>query len=138
MGNYLMIKLSDVTKEKLENLTPQIRSNLAVLLAKINLIEKEYGKPFFITSGLRSMEDHLRIYKQKGITDPAKIPMQSKHLFGQAVDVSDPKQELKKWCLENIVLLEKAGLWCEDFSTTSNWIHFQIVAPSSKKRFFLP
>ena len=90
-----------------------------------------------VTSGLRTMEDHLRIYAAKGITDTSKIPMKSKHLYGQAVDISDPDLELTAWSKENnSQRLIDAGLWCEEGN--SNWTHFQILPPKSGNRWFLP
>lgn len=119
-------------------LEPSIQENLNILLKKINVIRTAWAKPMIVTSGLRTMKHHLDIYARKGITDPNRIPMKSKHLFGQAVDISDPKQELQKWCKQNISLLESTGLWMEDFSATKNWCHFQIVPPKSGNRFFMP
>ena len=134
-----MIKLQEILKTaKLEELSGAIQQNLTVLVDRVNKVRVKWGKPMTVTSGLRTMEDHLRIYKQKGITDPAKIPMKSRHLIGAAVDISDPKQELQKWCLENEKFLEEVQLWMEDFSATKNWVHFQIFPPQSGKRWFLP
>lgn len=122
--------------------TPEIDANLDDLLVKMNKVRSLYGKSMIVTSGLRSMEKHLDIYKNKGITDPAKIPMKSKHLFGQACDISDPKGELQKWCKENEDKLVEIGLWMEDFNATPNWCHFQTVQYGSwvagKSRFFKP
>lgn len=117
--------------------TPEIDANLAELLKKINEIRFLWGKPMIVTSGLRDLADHKRIYHDKGISDD-KIPMGSKHLFGQAVDISDPNRELQKWCKDNEKELERIGLWMEDFSATPNWCHFQIVPPKSGKRWFIP
>lgn len=91
-----------------------------------------------VSSGLRSLEEHLRIYAEKGITDRSKIPMKSRHLHGMAVDIRDPKHELQKWCLDNEDMLEQAGLYCEHFSSTVGWVHFQTTPPGSGNRFFLP
>lgn len=112
--------------------------NLEELLKRINKVRAAYNKPMTVTSGYRSMYDHKRIYSQKGITDESKIPMQSKHLYGQAVDIADADGSMKKWVLENVKLLEDVGLWCEDFAYTKTWIHFQILPPKSGKRFFIP
>lgn len=120
------------------SLSPETALNLQVLLERINVIRKAYNKPMTVSSGLRSMKHHLEVYRKKGITDPAKIPMKSKHLFGQAVDIADPKQELQKWVLANVKLLETAQLWCEDFGATPAWVHFQTQPPRSGKRFFMP
>lgn len=111
-------------------------ANLKILHQKINEVRKAYGKPMSPTSVYRTMADHLRIYAQKGITDQAKIPMKSKHLSGQAIDIADPTGSLMKWCKANEDKLAEIGLWCED--GTVGWVHFQIVPPKSGKRFFLP
>lgn len=125
-------------KAKLEDQPKDIQDNLNKLLEKVNKLRAAYGKPLTVSSGLRTMEDHLRIYKEKGITDKSKIPMKSKHLSGESVDFADPKQELQKWIKANLKLMEEIGLWFEDFSATKNWVHVQIVPPKSGNRFFLP
>lgn len=124
-------------KYKLEDQTPEIQANLAILLERVNKIRALWGKPMTVTSGLRTMEDHLRIYAQKGITDPAKIPMHSKHLIGAAVDISDPDLSITAWLKENdSQRLKDAELWCEEGN--KNWVHFQIMAPGSGNLWFLP
>jgi len=123
---------------KLEDQTQDIQDNLVELLVRINKVRAAYGKPMTVTSGLRTMADHLRIYAAKGITDKSKIPMQSNHLYGRAVDISDPNKELQAWVLKNVKLMEEIGLWMEDFSATTNWVHFQINPPKSGNRFFQP
>ena len=118
------------------------QDSLYKLLHAINIIRQAYNKPMLPTSGYRSREDQLRIYKNKGIVDEKKIPWGSAHLKGMAVDISDPKQELQKWCLENPEILDKANLFMEDFAFTKNWVHFQINPFGSYKkggtRYFKP
>lgn len=121
-----------------EQCTPIQKSNLNILLEKINAIRIAYAKPMTVSSGLRTMTHHLEIYAKKGITDKSKIPMKSRHLTGQAVDIKDVNGELKKWVLKNVDLLSSIGLWCEAFVSTPTWIHFQIIPPASGKRFFNP
>jgi uncharacterized protein YcbK (DUF882 family) len=116
----------------------EITSNLTDLANRVNELMVAYGKQFVVTSGLRSKDDQIRIYKAKGITDLKLIPMGSKHLSGQAVDISDPKKDLQAWCLKNVEVLKDIGLWCEDFGSTPNWVHLQSAAPKSGKRFFKP
>lgn len=99
--------------------------NLEALLKAINVIRNAYGKSMIVTSGYRSMQDHLRIYSQKGITDTAKIPMRSKHLIGAAVDISDPDKALYNWCKANDAVLRDAGLFLEE--RQGNWQHFQCL-----------
>lgn len=137
-----MIKLSELNKfNHVDN--SEHEANLLILLNKINVIRTKYGKPMTVTSGYRTMEDHLRIYreiaKNKGNQfNPSNVPMKSKHLSGQAVDIYDPKGELKKWIMNNLDLCEELGFYFEDFNHTPNWIHFQTVPPKSGKRFFIP
>lgn len=115
--------------------------NLDELLIKINKLRAAYGKPLIVTSGYRSLAHHLEIYKRKGITDQKKIPMKSRHLSGQAIDVvpvEDSIKHLQDWIKDNVKLMEEIGLWFEDFSATPTWVHAQIIPPGSGKRFFLP
>lgn len=134
-----MITLKELCKgHNFDSLPPQHRANLEAFLERLNRIRKSWGHPMSITSGYRSLEEHLRIYKSKGITDQSKIPMKSRHLYGAACDIYDPQQELQKWCLANTKLLEDVGLWCEHFSATPTWVHFQLNPPASGARFFRP
>lgn len=132
-----MISLRELNPKGFK-LTEEQEKNTVILHEKINKIRALYGKIMLVTSGVRDIEDHKRIYRQKGITDEAKIPMKSKHLFGQAVDIADPKGELAKWCHDNVKHLEDIGLWCEDTEVTKGWVHFQILPPKSGNRFFKP
>ncbi len=136
-----MISMTELLSNQVSDISlldAPTQSNLNILLQKINVIRTAWAKPMTVTSGLRTMKHHLEIYAAKGITDPHKIPMKSRHLFGQAVDISDPNQALQAWCKQNIHLLETTGLWMEDFSKTRTWCHFQIVPPASGSRFFMP
>lgn len=146
--DYFKVKIAEMLKPGVQwdKLPIDIQNNLVELRASVNVIRKAYNKPMVPTSGLRTMKDHLRIYRNKGITDKRKIPMKSKHLYGQAVDIYDPKQELQKFLLKNEHLLRDCDLWCEDFRYTSNgrssWVHFQTSPYGSwrpgKSRFFIP
>lgn len=125
-------------KYKPEDIPEEHVDNLIDLLKRLNIVRERYGKTMTVSSGYRSLNDHLDIYKKKGITDQSKIPMKSKHLSGLAVDIADPKNELQIWCMVNEKTLEEVGLWLEDFSATKGWVHFQSVPPKSGKRWFLP
>jgi hypothetical protein len=110
--------------------------NLDELLKRINVIREAWGKPMTVTSGFRDPQDQLRIYRAKGIPDN-KIPMGSAHLKGAAVDILDTDGSLMQWCRDNVPLLEKTELWCEDDPSTPR-VHFQIYPPGSGNRFFKP
>ena len=110
-----------------------IDKNLAILLERMNELRDAYDKPMIVTSGLRSEEQQAGLIAQ-GKTNAKN----SKHLAGAACDILDENGELKKWIMDNVKILEKIGLWCEDFGHTPTWCHFQIMAPGSGKRFFIP
>ena len=109
--------------------SPEIAQNLAILLDRINHVRAEIGKPMTVTSGLRNVVDQARI-------NPSAP--HSKHLTGQAVDIADADRTLRAWVLANLPLMEKIGLWIEDFGHTPTWCHFQVVPPKSGKRIFIP
>ena len=120
---------------------PEHDANIDKLLIAVNKLRLAYGKPLQVTSGYRSLDEHLAIYKRKGITDKSKIPMKSKHLEGLAVDIVPvdlPVADLQKYIKNNIALMQEFGLWFEDFSKTLTWVHAQCVPPKSGKMFFLP
>lgn len=123
-------------------LSKEIQDNLINLRASVQPLRRVYGKPLVVSSGLRTMEKHLAIYKAKGITDKAKIPMKSWHLRGAAVDFGDSKREFQAFILKNKHLLEDCDLWVEDFSATRTWTHLQCRPYASwkpgKSRFFKP
>lgn len=133
-----MLSLSELLSGHPESSIPaEHLANLNLLLAKVNIIRSKWNQPMTVTSGYRSLAEHLAIYAKKGITDQSKIPMKSKHLYGQAVDIYDPDLSLTKWLKENnSQVLVDAGLWCEEGN--KNWVHFQILPPNSGNRWFLP
>ena len=113
-----------------------MEADLEKLLKRINKLQDLYGKQFVVTSGFRSLAHHIQIYNKKGITDPKKIPLKSRHLYCQAVDIEDKDGRLYKWSKQNDKYLEDIGLWCEE--GTKGWMHYQIEKPASGKRWFLP
>lgn len=109
--------------------TEEIDKNLTTLLECMNQVRTLWAKPMIVTSGLRSQEDQARINPQAP---------KSKHLLGQAVDISDPDGSLSEWVEDNVGVMIRVGLWMEDFDYTKGWVHFQCVPPLSGKRFFIP
>ncbi len=126
------ISLQELNKHNYPT-TPEIDANLEILLGKINAVRQKYNKPMIVTSGLRS-----EAQQQQLIADGKSTATKSKHLSGQAVDIQDTDGELAIWVKRNLALMEEIGLWMEDFDHTKGWLHFQIVAPKSGKRVFIP
>lgn len=138
-----LIKESEILgKVARESIPEDHQKNLDELLEKINKIRYAWGKPMRVTSGYRSKEDQIRIYKdlaeQRGQTfDPNKIPWGSAHLKCAAVDISDPDGKLYDWTHENKALMEEIGVWME-VKDDQKRVHFQIYAPKSGNRWFNP
>jgi uncharacterized protein YcbK (DUF882 family) len=117
--------------------------NAEELLKRINILREAWGKPWIVTSGYRTMQDHLRIYSQinskrraQGLDD-LRVPTSSKHLSGEAIDIYDSGLKITKWLKENdSARLQAVDLYCEEGN--DNWVHFQLRPPKSGKRWFKP
>lgn len=139
---YLITESEILKKVKKEDLPEEHQKNLEVLLWRINKVRYAYNKPMIVTNGYRFMADHIRIYKELAVQrkvayDESKVPMNSNHLKGAAVDISDPDGNLYEWVQANEALMEEIGLWMEIKDDQAR-VHFQIFPPKSNKRFFIP
>lgn len=116
-------------KFKFEDLSAELQKNVTVMVIRLNWLGKFYSKPVKATSFLRSLE------AQKKINPKA---LNSCHLYGRAVDISDPKGEFKLWIMDNLDKIIEAGFWVEDFNSTPTWVHLQDCIVASGNRFFKP
>lgn len=128
----MSIKLSELNKKGYK-MSAIVEGNLQNLCERLNKVRKAWGKPMIVTSGLRSEQQQQDLIKAGKSNAP-----KSKHLQGLAADIADPNGELGRWCLENVSVLEEAGLWLEHPDYTPNWVHFQSSPPNSGRRFFKP
>lgn len=112
-----------------DDYTQEISDNLDKLLIAINEVRKAYGQPMIVNSG----------WRPKNINESTPNAAKgSKHLNGLAVDIRDITGNLWSWCLLNLELLQSYDVYLEDRRYTPTWVHFQIVAPLSGKRIFVP
>lgn len=134
-----MIKLSDLNPKGFPE-TYEQTVNMTKLCSRVNQFLTEVSFVGKVTSGLRSIEDHKRIYseiaKKRGLKS-IRVPMGSKHLSGEAVDIHDPTGALMRLCKTRVGLLEAIGLWIEDDTSVAR-VHFQCSPPLSNTRFFKP
>ncbi len=119
-------------RQKYDDLTAEQKKNLAILLNAINIVRKAYGKPMKVNDGVRRVQD-----------TPTNGAKASKHLIAAAVDIDDDDSLFMwKWCLANLDVIQKAGLYLEDPRWThgkiGTWMHFQCIAPASGKRIYIP
>jgi uncharacterized protein YcbK (DUF882 family) len=115
-------------RDKQFPLTPELRTNLLQLMIAINLVRDLYGKPMQISSG----------YRPAAANAAAGGAPKSCHLTCQAVDIADPDNKFRKWCLLNLDILEQAGLYMESPIATPTWVHLQTRPPKSGRRIFIP
>lgn len=113
-------------------LTPELEANLERLLIALNEFRQAYGKPMHISS----------LYRPEAINKAAGGAKKSNHLVCLACDFSDPDGKLAEFCIQNLDLLERCGLYMEHPSVTKTktggWVHLQCVGPKSGKRVFYP
>ena len=119
-------------KKYASELTPEIEANAQVTIDRANRL---------LTYYYDANPDANRCKVNSGWRPPAinaatpNAAPKSKHMKGQAVDLSDDGS-LYQWCEENLGILEMIGLWMENESHTPTWCHLQTVAPGSGNRIF--
>lgn len=79
------------------------------------------SQPITITSGYRSPEHQIEVYRQKGITDLSKIPMGSYHLKGLAADFT-----VKGFTISQLYRLMDIHHWGGVERTDGNWQHIDL------------
>lgn len=109
-------------------LSGELEENLTHLLAAVNLFRNTYGKPMVVSSGYRPGSYNTR----------AGGAAKSAHVTCEAVDFRDRDGSLAEYCLSNLPLLEKCGLYLENPVYTVGWVHLQTRAPKSGSRVFNP
>jgi uncharacterized protein YcbK (DUF882 family) len=106
-----------------------LRRNANLTVARANALLAHAGITAAVNSGWRPRAVNASI--------PNASP-NSKHLTCQAIDLADDGNHLDAWCLRNLRVLARIGLWLEHPSATPGWCHVQVVAPRSGRRVFEP
>ena len=120
-----------------KDLTDDIRKNAALTVERANHLLMLFftanpkAAPRAVNSGWRPAAVNA------GIKNAAT---KSKHMTGQAVDLSDDDGKLDEWCMTPAgqKALADIGLWLEHPSATARWCHVQTVPPRSGNRVFHP
>jgi hypothetical protein len=102
------------------------KKNLEILVVALNIVRKAYAKPMTVSSGYRPPNINKKVGGAKS----------SSHMTLEACDFQDLDGELAKWCLANLKVLEKSGLYLEDPKYTKGWVHLQ--TRKTKRRVFIP
>lgn len=119
-------------------LTTEMERNLRQLIIALSKIREAYGKPLSVSSG----------YRPSSINQSVGGAKYSAHQSCQAVDIIDNDGLFANWCLNNLTILEEAGIFMEDprytviyntdGSRKAGWVHLQIRATKSGNRVFIP
>lgn len=127
--------------------TSQMRGNAARLVGLVvglldeavadgvNLSRRDQVTGTLVASGYRPPEVNERT---------ANAAASSTHLTCEGVDIQDSlNQDLARWCLHNLTILTRLGLWMEDPRWTysasgDHWVHVQSRPPRSGKRVYVP
>ena len=118
-------------------LNEQILAAAPVTVARANLLLDAFyavypmAAPRRVNSGWRPPEINANV---------PGAARNSRHMTGQAIDLSDDDGALGRWCMSPNWLdaLERIGLWMESTDHTKRWVHVQTVPPASKRRVFIP
>lgn len=134
-----MITLSDYymgrDKQYPSELTDEIIANAMHTIERANLLLAKHRAATNDTE-IRKVTSGWRPRAVNGAT-PNAAP-RSKHMTGQAIDISDPEGDLDEWCLANPEVLADLDLWQEHPAATKGWCHLQTVPPKSRRRVFYP
>ena len=110
-------------------LTPTIEGEAEITIQCINSLLAAFGEDRTVNSG----------WRPRGINAATPGAAQfSKHMTGQACDLSDPHGDLDEWAFVHHDVLKRIGLWQEHPASTKGWAHFQTIPPRSGNRTFYP
>jgi len=116
--------------------TEEVNSNINKTIARASELLSRMGKDkVYVTSG----------WRPKSINSSVGGAPNSLHIYGLAIDISDPDKSIGQWCVQNIETLSEIGIWMESLIKThasdtpeERWIHWQVQPPKSGNRIFLP
>ena len=128
-----MVTLKELNPRGLP-LTKEQQANQVLLFEAVNKLRALYGKPMVVVSGVRDAERQAEIDTLAGRTPR----LGSAHISGAAVDFRDSDGALKEFIKKDLTVLERCGLYAEDFAYTPTWLHVQISPPKSGRRVFQP
>lgn len=109
-------------------LSKEIVASAIDLADRVTRLLTQYGSRPGVSSGFRTASANAG----------AGGARRSSHMSGQAVDLIDPDGKLDAWCMANLKLLERAGLYLEHPDSTKTWCHLQTRRPGSGNRVFRP
>ena len=137
-----MITKEDIIGDKLpeyqSDYTATVQDNLIILTTRINEFEQLCPHTCSTRSGWRPEKYNLKV------PNSSKV---SKHIKGQALDLSDSERLIANWILQNVHVLKDLSLYMEDPRWTYHkgsdgvaepWVHLQFIPPASGHYIYIP
>src|SRR5690242_17400126 len=115
-------------KKYAAELTDEMRLDAQKTVDLANALLQEFGHDRGVNSGWRPPSVNAAVGGSK----------RSNHMTCKAIDLSDDDGELDAWCMANLDVLARLGLWLEHPDSTPRWCHVQTVPPKSGNRIFKP
>lgn len=127
--------------------TPEMRDNAQVMVALANEMLEEAQIDGVALDRMDQVTGTLVAsgYRPPAVNErTANAAKNSVHLTCEGVDIQDSRtQDLARWCLRNLPILQRLGLYLENPRWTfseggDHWVHIQIRPPASGNRVFIP
>lgn len=115
-------------RDKEYPLSEQLEENLGILLTSINTLLSLYQKDVKVSSG----------YRPGHYNTDAGGAQNSAHSTCQAIDFFDLDGAMDMYCLANLPILKRCGLYLEAPTSTIGWTHVSSRRPASGARVFIP
>lgn len=127
--------------------TTVMRANAQILVALANELLEEADADGVPLTRLDQVTGTLVAsgYRPPAVNErTSNAAKSSPHLTCEGLDIQDSRnQDLARWCLRNLPILERLGLYLENPRWTysvnaDHWVHVQSRPPRSGRRVFVP
>ena len=134
-------------RDKASPPTPAMRKNASLVVALVNELLDEAAAEGVPLNRMDQVTGTLVAsgYRPPAVNDrTANAAKGSVHLTCEGIDIQDSEnQDLAGWCLHNLAVLARLGLYMENPRWTfsrrgDHWVHLQTRAPGSGNQVFVP
>lgn len=126
---YITMEEFLMNRDQAHPLSDEQTGNANTIVPRVNELLEAFGHYRAVTSGYRPAAINSKV---KGAAK------KSNHILCLACDLEDADGKLDDFCMANLVLLKKIGLWLEHPDDTKGWCHVQAISPKSGNRVFKP
>jgi hypothetical protein len=123
-------------KQFADELTREVEANAIETVARANRL--------LSLGGFLAHDQVASGWRPRGVNErTSNAAANSRHIYGQAIDIADPSREFARWAYTHQDFLVEVALWMEHPDWTwsrhgNHWVHLQTVPPKSGRRVFIP